>query len=368
MLGMEDRNDIPERVRWMSGGHGIMVHYLLGGTHRMVAPNGREFTDPAEVVERVFDVEKLMEAYDRSHAKWLIFPFGQNSGFYNAPTDVIEHRVGHALWCKRRDIVQEVAEAVRSRGGRLVAYCTCDNHAPVIRRAFGFAEALEHGLPLHSVFQDRWTEVLRHWSERYGDLISGWWIDGVGAYKTEGDSWSNDKDHNHYSCFRFEQWNRALRAGNPNAATAFNEGGFVLHVPHICTTTEEDFYAGECDRLSNGLPHMQEADPRARPHAVHGGAFFPGTRILMHALVPIDAFWWHLGETYFAPWYDPFKVDVAHPERMEPPCYSDDDLRTLARTFLDPGGALTLNLGVFADGSVGPDSIAQVERVFANPA
>ena len=54
MSGMKDNNDIPERVRWMSGGHGIMVHYLLGGDHRMITPDGREFTDPVEVVERVF--------------------------------------------------------------------------------------------------------------------------------------------------------------------------------------------------------------------------------------------------------------------------------------------------------------------------
>ena len=60
-------------------------------------------------------------------------------------------------------------------------------------------------------FLPRWTTVLKEYSLRYGSAVSGWWLDGCYA-KNE---WTEPM---------FQQFHDAIRAGNPNAILALNNG------------------------------------------------------------------------------------------------------------------------------------------------
>ena len=372
------------RADWMSGRFGLMVHYLLANGQKRYVPGGAWCDSAVRSAEEIFSVDRLMEAVDRSGADWLVFPFGQNTGFFNAPNEIIERHVGRPCWSLKRDIFGEVAEALATRGKRLVAYSTCDNECPFICRAFGVTPG-ENGAvwpwaddPVAKAqwpfreFQRGWRDVLAFWSKRYGRLISGWWIDGCFKYRTAFDTESNAPGRNDYSGFEFEEWFKAIRAGNPDAAVAINDSGFINAAPHL-TTNDEDYYAGEADRLWRGEPYLQTAVARFRKFAVHGGRTYPGTDVLMHALVPIDAFWGHLNDPgpLHAQWSGGYggaplyAYDPEHPGMMEPPCYSDADLKHLRDVFCGNGGALTLNCGVFDDGSIGAETLAQLERVMA---
>jgi hypothetical protein len=374
----------PARAAWMRGRFGLMVHYLLEDGVKRFTPDGAWCDSAVRSAEEIFSVERLMEAVDRSGADWLVFPFGQNTGFFNAPNDVIERRVGRPCCSTRRDLFGEVAEAIAARGKRLIAYSTCDNECGFLCEAFGvkpgrdgaawpWAWADDPGIrsqwPFRE-FQRNWREALAFWSRRYGPLVSGWWIDGCFKYRTAYHGTSNDPAFNRYDGFEFPEWFAALRAGNPDSAVAFNDSGFINPVPHIATP-DEDYYAGEADRLFRGEPYLQTAVERFRPFAVHGGPTYPGTSALMHILVPIDAFWAHLNDpsAVHRQWTAEFggepvyRMDPEHPETMEPPCYPDDDLRRLLDVFCGNGGAATFNCGVFDDGSIGAETLAQLERI-----
>jgi hypothetical protein len=82
-------------------------------------------------------------------------------------------------------------------------------------------------------FQEKWEQVIREWSLRWGKEVSGWWFDGV--------YWPNamyrsDEPPN------FASFAAATRAGNPDALIAFNPG---VVDRTISLTPYEDYTAGE---------------------------------------------------------------------------------------------------------------------------
>ena len=77
--------------------------------------------------------------------------------------------------------------------------------------------------------------MIREWSERYGDKVSGWWFDG--AYNTKG--WDDlSKPYN------WNTWAAACRTGNPKSILAFNRGVGV-DISYIQQCEAQDYTAGE---------------------------------------------------------------------------------------------------------------------------
>ena len=58
-------------------------------------------------------------------------------------------------------------------------------------------------------FLKRWATVLREYAVRYGDKVSGWWIDGCHAWRGYDES-------------NMGGYRSAIRAGNPHALLALN--------------------------------------------------------------------------------------------------------------------------------------------------
>jgi len=77
--------------------------------------------------------------------------------------------------------------------------------------------------------------VIREWSVRWGKKVAGWWFDG--CYFPNSMYRSPDAPN-------FASFAAAARAGNPDAAIAFNPG-VVYRMLSI--TPYEDFTAGEID-------------------------------------------------------------------------------------------------------------------------
>jgi hypothetical protein len=84
-------------------------------------------------------------------------------------------------------------------------------------------------------FQIKWQQVISDWSQRWGKKVSGWWFDGCyfpnSMYRGEPPN--------------FATFATAARAGNPEAAVAFNPG-VVYRI--LSMTPYEDFTAGEIDK------------------------------------------------------------------------------------------------------------------------
>lgn len=233
-------------ARW-----GVMTHYLGAPPSTL---GGAELTAEAwnKQVD-AFDVPGLVKQIVSTRAQYLLFTIGQNSGHYCAPNATYDRMVGISpSKCSRRDLVAEIAKALKPHGVRLMVYLP--NAAPaadhVARKKLGWLWGAKGDwqLPGEPVggrqveFQQKWEAVCRDWSLRWGRDISGWWIDGCYF----ADVMYREADPPNFASFA-----AALKAGNPDAIVAFNPG---VKVPVISHTRFEDYTAGEVN-----LPQMPEA-------------------------------------------------------------------------------------------------------------
>lgn len=228
-----DPDSGPERAAWMRAGHwGVMSHFLADWRAR-VDHEPASVAHWNDLIDR-FDVEALADQLKSVGAGWFLISIGQNSGYYLAPNATYDRLTGIApSKCSRRDLVAALADALARRGIRLMVYLP--SGAPAEDRAA--VAALEYRRAAHPnrAFQLRWQSVIADWSRRWGTKVSGWWFDGC--------YWPSTM---YRACVppNFESFAAAARAGNPDAAVAFNPG--VVYRT-ISLTPSEDFTAGEID-------------------------------------------------------------------------------------------------------------------------
>ncbi|MPN10357.1 hypothetical protein SDC9_157652 [bioreactor metagenome] len=206
------------------------------------------------------------------------------------------------------------------------------------------------------------------WADRFGALLDGWFYDGCACLNlTEED---------------LDRWYATSRRSNPNAAVAFNNAGYDMEV-EAAISSRDDYFAGEATLLKEGLPLQGWREPEnaypsgqwsrgGETFAVGEGfcphsRFVPGNeRMLWHVLTPIDAFWYHGGNVDWLqnqPYSRYLNPATLPPGEMEPPLYSDRELRTLLDGFRSAGAAVTLNVAIRMNGSFGERTVEQLQRL-----
>ncbi len=341
----------PDRTSWMSSHFGLMNHWLYPG---VLPEKGEPARSLDEAVDR-FVVTRLLEDIEASGASWLIFTLGQNTGCYVSPNPVVEELAGPGH-CSQRDLAYEIAEELHRGGRRFIAYLPCEVYGNHSLQA-GFAWRNEEGTG-QAEFQRRYTRMVREWALRFGKLLDGWWFDGCYTWP-----------YFHSSKMEWPLWFEAARAGNPEAVLTFNDGSFCVGnlAPVI---PEHDYLSGEAEmlvdawRTSSPSIRLGREESPVRTH-LPDGRFIPGTRCQWHVLLPIDCFWMH-GNPPPA-WlpghpYQPANLS-ARSAPMEPPLYSDAELGGFLRNCLAVGGAVTFNVGIFEEGHLGSETIAQISRI-----
>jgi len=221
------------RAAWMREARfGVMTHYLADWiaqtTHEpMSVERWNSLVDH-------FDAEQIAEQVKSTGAGYYLITIGQNSGYYLAPNAVYDKLTGIApSKLSRRDLVADLYEAMHKRGIRLMVYLP--SGAPGGDNAADAALAWQNGPYRNKEFQQKWEQVIRGWSVRWSKRIAGWWFDGC--------YWPNTM-YRAEDAPNFATFAAAARAGNPDAALAFNPG--VIH-RLISITPHEDYIAGEID-------------------------------------------------------------------------------------------------------------------------
>ena len=219
------------RASWMKEARfGVMTHYLADWRARtdglaMSVDQWNELVDH-------FDVDGLAEQIKSAGAGYHILTIGQNSGYYAAPNATYDKLTGiRPGKCSRRDLISDMAAALRKRGIRLIVYLPAG--APGGDREAREALQWENGAHPNREFQGKWEQIIREWSQRWGDKIAGWWFDGC--------YWPNTM-YRSAQAPNFESFAAAARAGNRASAIAFNPG-VVTRL--ISLTPHEDYTAGE---------------------------------------------------------------------------------------------------------------------------
>jgi hypothetical protein len=222
-----------DRAGWMRDARfGVMTHYLAD----WIAQTTRE----PMTIERWnrlvdgFDLEKMGEQLKSVGARYYIISIGQNSGYYLTPNAVYDKLTGITpSKLSKRDLVADLYEALHKRGIRLMVYLP--SGAPGGDKVADAALEWRNGAYRNREFQQKWEQVIREWSVRWGKRVEGWWFDGC--------YWPNTM-YRTADAPNFASFAAAARAGNPDAAVAFNPG--VIH-RLISITPYEDYTAGEID-------------------------------------------------------------------------------------------------------------------------
>lgn len=300
-------------IKWMQNRYGVMVHYL-SNTKPKEEPGFQSWDE----MTAAFDVNAFADEIERMGAGWVIFPFGQNTGKYCSYNSHLENAVPGS--CSKRDLMWELSQELHKRDIRLIAYLPAemDSNTEELREKFGW----DLDLCDKSVFQKRYTEVIREWAQRFGTLIDGWWYDGCyNSYekdflRTQG--WSNER-------FDYEDFKAASCAGNPDAVIAMCPGAEKMKYAF----REQDYLAGE----ANTLNHKPEA------------ALIDGMQ--WHCLVWLDCKWGH--------WEKAGKIEA--------PRFTDEELWSFYDGCHSVGGAVTWNIGIYQDGSLAEETVEQLVRL-----
>ena len=242
-------------AKWMTG-YGVMCHYLADTASSKIS-TGISIADWNERVES-FNVARFAQQIAAAGASYVIFTLGQNSGFFCSPNATYDGFVGKPSRLSERDLMGDLVAALKPAGVQLIAYLPSHapaNHRQAVERLrctpkwdasrwqltpdkYSASENVDERL---STFQQGWEAVIREWSTRWGDRLSGWWIDGC---------YHADRMYCHDDAPNFASFAAALKAGNPQSVIAFNLG---VSDPIRSNTVYDDYTPGEVNSLA--LPH-----------------------------------------------------------------------------------------------------------------
>ncbi len=258
-------------------------------------------------------MEALADQLRSAGAGYHILTIGQNSGYYASPNPVYEKLTGAPPGkCSRRDLIADMAAALAKRGIRLIAYLP--SGAPGGDRTAREALKWQNGAFRNREFQLQWEQIIREWSRRWGDKVSGWWFDGC--------YWPNTM-YRTADAPNFESFAAAARAGNPGSAIAFNPG-VVTRL--ISITPYEDYTAGE------------ESDPAKVEIRRATDGMIDGAQV--HVLS-------YLGRTW----------------GMGEPRYSTEQAVAFSEGFRKAGAAITWDVPVQKDGTIPKAFLEQLTAI-----
>ncbi len=311
-----------ESTDFMAGKYGIFLHYLasmqLGGSAPLSSWN--------ELVNS-FDTDAFAKSADDVGASWVCITLTQSDGLYCIPMPELENMIGGSKLSTDRDLVLDLYNSLEPYGIKLMLYwipgATTANTA--VAKALGAERRVSGELAggqSNSDYMLNWTVVknqsslMSAVSERYGEKISGWWIDG--CYDSTG---FNERVA--------EQEAEALKSGNKNAVVAFNNGTKAGD----CRFEFEDYSAGEICH-PNSIAETDIFDYSAEGRWTELG-------YQKHFLTFLGSNWGTGGTIY-------------ETEKLVKHCYEN---------ILSKGAALTLDVRVSGDGTIEADQYAQLARL-----
>jgi hypothetical protein len=300
-IALSHRTDWMRQARW-----GVMTHFLA----EWIKPEAHTSIAAWNAMVDGFDVEGLADQIKSTGAGYYLVTIGQNSGFYDSPNATYDKFVGiQPSHCSKRDLIADLYTALNKRGIKLMVYLPAGAPAGdrVARQALGW----QNGPHRNREFQQKWEQVIREWSLRWGKKVSGWWFDGV--YWPNAMYRSDDPPN-------FASFAAAVRAGNPDAAIAFNPG--VLDRT-ISLTPYEDYTAGETNAMDR-VYVKRVVDGRADGAQIHRLIFLGRT--------------WGRG-----------------PQR-----FSDEQAVAFTRDFMAQGGVVTWDVPIQPNGLISKPFLAQL--------
>jgi hypothetical protein len=260
--------ELNPNTKWMREAKwGLFSHYMV---HQPSGPipdhmNGEIWNKKVNS----FQIKKFANQLSELKVPYFFITIGQGGNYYCSPNATFEKLFGPSNGkLSSRDLVLELAEELTSRGIKMCVYLP----------AVGRRDSAD--------VQQKWRDVITEWSERWGGLISAWWIDGAVFKSPEV----------------YKAYTAAFKSGNPKALVSYNVGPVGMSRKQLVPVTEhEDFLAGECDYV---LPTCATIPSHLGKHFnINGtGDYYQGPNISgdqLHFLNFLGS-WWGTGEPRFS--------------------------------------------------------------------
>ena len=290
--------------------YGIFVHYLYHVQNNPENPSSMgKHTSWDECVNE-FDTDRFAKDAYEMGAAYVIFTMLQCKQYIIAPNEAFNKYSGYKTGeaCSTRDLIADLIVSLGKYDIKLMPYFTADgpHHDEQARKGFD-ADSVSTSTAACPEFRKKWYEVAREFSERYGDKIHGWWVDGAHLVG--------------YNDETLEEFASNLRAGNKKNIVAFNPGDAVVDVRYY--TAADDYTAGERNKLYGQIPKERWLNGRQ-----------------WHCLAPLGDVW---GCTNC--------------------CYTSDELINQLKACMKNEGVITFDVGVYRDGSISKEQIDLMAEV-----
>ncbi len=287
-------------------GYGVWVHFLDLTTpvHGPRKPYRQAVDD--------LDVERLVGTVADAGAKYLIFTV--NHGNPTCPAPIAAWERLHPGWTTKRDLIGELADALGRRGMRLMLYMN-----PPGIGGMALNPGTVNGIPDcdEDEYANRLIGVFREFGERYGPRVAGYWFD------------STFEATELFPNLPFDALDAAIKTGHPDRLVAWNNWVFPAE------TEWQDYFAGELTDLP-----LKPFDGRYIGWGVAKG-------LQGHVALRFDADWLHIEQD--AP--------------MPPPRFTAAELATYIRSCQARQVPVSLGVGIFQDGSFGPQALPVLREV-----
>jgi hypothetical protein len=246
-----------------------------------------------------FDVEKFTKMVSETGAGYVIFTIGHAEQYCPAPIKSWEKC--HQGKTTQRDLIEEMANALNAKGIRLILYMNSYGTAK-----FGRVDNLE--------FYKTFTDILKEFGDRYKEKVAGYWFD----------SWYQIFEG--FPDFPFEGFFKATKTGNKDRIICLNSWIYPSVSPW------QDYWAGE---VGSPVTHPVNG------HMVNGSV--PDLRY--HALLLMEPYW--------------VQERPDHPD----PRFTASELSQYIRDCMANGGAVTINMGIYQNGTVGEKAMNVMKQV-----
>jgi hypothetical protein len=281
-------------IEWLTKcGYGVMFHW----TSQSVNPDGSN--KPYEQAVNDFDVKKFADMIEETGAGYVIFTIGHAEQYCPAPIKSWEKC--HQGKTTKRDLIEEMANALNAKGIRLICYMN----------SYGTAKFNRVD---NNEFYKTFTDILKEFGDRYKEKVAGYWFD----------CW--------YQIFEgfpdipFEDFFKATKTGNKDRIICLNSWIYPSVSPW------QEYWAGEV------------ASPIAVPEKgfMKGG---PAPDLPYQTLLIMQPYW------------------VQEKAEMPDPRFNSSELSQYIRNCMKNGGVVTINMGIYQNGTVGEKALKVMKEV-----
>ncbi len=302
-----------------NAGYGLMFQW----TNRATPPTGE--IKPWEQKVNDFDLDGFIQNVEDSGAAYVLWSVTWGQHYISAPLESLDALIAGRT--TKRDLLGEMADALHERGIKLVFYyhygydCNHSIDKEWMEACGGYkADKTE--------LYDNFQAIVSEMGLRYGDKLHGWWFDGGQRfYNCHFDNSAGDKGP---LSAPFKALTQASRAGNPERVVAYNS----WIKPRL--TEYQDYYGGEGGRGFSGLD---------------AGIFPTGPKqgLQAHGCFILEKEWGHI------------KLDTPIPS----PRFTSQEMTQMIKRALQRQFPLSINLEMYEDGSVSPESMSLLRELKA---